>query len=239
MALRCIEYKNQQFHIAYKIYNPHAEQTIVFLHGWGASKELMERAFEPHFKEFCTLFIDLPGFGNSSNTLPLTTHDYKEIIKIFLDSLHLTKHYILVGHSFGGKVAALLAPKCLVLIASAGMIYKKSLSIRWKILLAKVLRTFGLKSTYLRAKDAHNLNEAMYETFKNVVNEDFRPVFKNLQSKTLLLWGKDDHATPIRCAHDIKSLIIHSKLILFEGDHYFFLQSSFHVAQHIKEYFDI
>ena len=40
-------------------------RNIVFLHGWGSNKEIMQRAFAPYFKDFTHYYIDLPGFGQS------------------------------------------------------------------------------------------------------------------------------------------------------------------------------
>ena len=47
----------------------------------------------------------------------------------------------------------------------------------------------------------------MYEIFKYTVNEDFSENFLTCKSKTLLLWGKKDTATPIESAYKINELI--------------------------------
>lgn len=237
MAAKTVSYNNQSYTLAYTLHNSDCADCVVFLHGWGSCKELMERSFGAHFPNYRLLFIDLPGFGGSNNETALCTHDYAEILRLFLAEFALNEQSIIIGHSFGGKIASLLAPRNLVLLASAGIMRPKPLSVSLKIALAKCLRFLGISALKLRAQDAQGLSESMYATFKNVVNEDFRPIFAALSSKTLLLWGKDDTATPLCSAHEIAALVRDSKLLVFEGDHYFFLKHAHEVAKSIVQYF--
>lgn len=232
-----MSYNEQNYTLAYTLRNSDCADCVVFLHGWGSCKELMERSFAAHFPDHRLLFVDLPGFGGSNNETALCTHDYAEILRLFLAEFALGEQSIIIGHSFGGKIASLLAPRNLVLLASAGIVLPKPLSVSFKIALAKCLRFLGLSAPKLRARDAEGLSESMYATFKNVVNEDFRPIFAALSSKTLLLWGKDDTATPLHSAHEIAALVRDSKLLVFEGDHYFFLKHAHEVAKSIVQYF--
>ncbi len=74
----------------------------------------------------------------------------------------------------------------------------------------------------------------MYQTFKNVVNEDFTADFKTYGGKALLCWGKADTATPLWTAEKIDGLIADSRLVAFEGDHYFFMQQADAVAREVE-----
>ena len=47
----------------------------------------------------------------------------------------------------------------------------------------------------------------MRNTFKNIVNEDLLPYFKNITSECLLIWGKLDDATPLSDGQKINNLI--------------------------------
>ena len=237
MAAKTVSYKDQSYTLAYTLRNSDCADCVVFLHGWGSCKELMERSFGAHFPNHRLLFVDLPGFGGSNNETALCTRDYAEILRLFLAEFALGERSIIIGHSFGGKIASLLAPRNLVLLASAGIVLPKPLPVLLKIALAKCLRFLGLGAFRLRARDAEGLSEPMYATFKNVINEDFRPIFAALSSKTLLLWGKDDTATPLHSAHEIAALVRDSKLVVFEGDHYFFLKQAHNVANSIVQYF--
>lgn len=223
MAKRSIEYKGNEFEISYLLCNQNASKNILFLHGWGSNKELMKLAFIDTFKDFNHYYIDMPGFGNSPNSVVISTQDYANIINQFIASLGI-KIDIIVGHSFGGKVALLCQSDEIILLSSAGIPTKKSLKIRAKIILAKIFKTLRIKSKKLRSTDANNLNEAMYAVFKQVVNEDFSNIYARFTKKTSIFWGRDDSATPLWCGEKISSLMSNSRFFVLEGDHYFFLK---------------
>ncbi|MBN2870024.1 MAG: alpha/beta hydrolase [Campylobacterales bacterium] len=238
MAAKTLQYKQHTFSISYEILNPSAHYDIVFLHGWGSHKNLMKHAFGNQLKQFRHIYIDMPGFGNSTCNIPLTTEDYATILESFLAQIEADKT-IVVGHSFGGKVATLLNPDLLVLVASAGILVPKPLKIRAKILLFKLLKYSGL--TRLRhffvAPDAKGLSEPMYETFKRVVNEDFSDAFAAFNGTALLCFGRNDTATPLWTAYEIARRMPDATVVEFDGDHYFFLEQSATVAKEIEKMF--
>jgi pimeloyl-ACP methyl ester carboxylesterase len=222
--------------INYEILNPTATQDIVFLHGWGSSKGLMKQAFSKTLPDFRHIYIDMPGFGLSMCDTPLKTEDYAAILELFLDEMG-ARIEVILGHSFGGKVATLLNPKLLVLVASSGILVPKSFKIRAKIALFKLFKFTGLtalRSLFI-APDAQGMSEAMYQTFKNVVNEDFSGYFKAFSNKALLCFGKKDTATPLWTGEMIRTLIPDSRLVVFEGDHYFLFQEGASIAHEIEQ----
>jgi pimeloyl-ACP methyl ester carboxylesterase len=238
MAIKTINYNQNSFDISYEMLNVDAEVDLIILHGWGSNKNLMKSSFLPYMKGFRHIYIDLPGFGKSSNPISLTTQDYAEILEIFLAQIGASKDIIL-GHSFGGKVALLLSPKFLVLVGSAGIKIPKPLGVRVKIALFKLLKLFGLakfRSLFI-AQDAQNLSEHMYQTFKNVVDEDFSDKFASFEQKALLCWGKDDTATPLESAKKIDALMKDSTLRVYDGDHYFFMQKAKEISGEIEDIF--
>jgi len=237
MATKEILYKDKIFDISYEIVNQNKSQDIVFLHGWGSNKELMKQAFGNYLDDFRLIFVDMPGFGRSSNEIVLTTMDYKEIMDTFLDSISSSKE-IIAGHSFGGKVATLLNPKKLILLSSAGIKTKKPLKVKMKIAIFKALKPIGLGKFYkiFVSKDVEGMKQNMYETFKNVVDEDFSKEFSKFKGKALILWGKSDTATPLSSGKKIASLIKNSEFYAYEGDHYFFLKQTKEVSQRICEF---
>ncbi len=237
MAIYDIEYKGKRFELSYAVKNPSAKEAILILHGWGSNKEIMQQAFGRYLGGFKHIYLDMPGFGASPNEdTVLTTHDYAEIVKLFLQAIN-AEVLVAAGHSFGGKVATLLNPKCLVLLSSAGILVPKPLKIRLKIAIFKALKPFGiakLRKLFVSA-DAKEMNQAMYETFKNVVDEPFEKNFANYKGKALLFWGKEDTATPLWTGEKIEKLIDNSKLYPLNGDHYFFLQNAPFISQEIEK----
>ncbi|MCF6331094.1 MAG: alpha/beta hydrolase [Sulfurimonas sp.] len=238
MAIKSIQYNKHTLDISYEIINPNAKVDIIILHGWGSNKGLMKKTFSPYMDTFRHIYIDLPGFGGSTCNLTLQTKDYARIVELLMIHLNAQKD-IIVGHSFGGKIAVLLNPSVLVLLSSAGIYWAKSLKIKSKIAIFKMMKIFGLANLkkYFVAEDAKNLNNSMYETFKNVVNEDFSLEFKNYRGKTLICWGDTDSATPLKSAHKINELIKDSVLEIYHGDHYFFMQYSDDISNKIEKTF--
>lgn len=234
MALKSITFDNKTFDISYDIINPTAQHDLVILHGWGSNKEIMKQAFASTLKEFRHIYVDMPGFGKSSNDYALRTQDYAQIMELFLKSINASK-YAIMGHSFGGKVATLLNPEHLILLSSAGIVEEKSSGVKLKIMLAKILKTLGIGSItkIFRSKDVDAMSQNMYETFKNVLNEDFRPLFKAYDNKALIFWGETDTATSLVSGQTIAQLIKNSYFKSYDDDHFFFVKNSNDIGNEI------
>lgn len=238
MAVCDVKYAGDSFSLSYIQKNMEKKRVVLFLHGWGSNKEIMQNSFANSLVDFRHIYVDMPGFGASANETVLTTFEYAEIIKAFLKVLEVNTD-IVAGHSFGGKVATLLNPKCLVLLSSAGILVPKPLSVRLKIRVFKMLKPFkmGALRKFFVADDAKMMNQAMYETFKNIVNEEFEENFKRLNSqKVLLFWGKSDSATPLWTAKKIADDIgARAKLYALDGDHFFFLKHAKFICETISK----
>ena len=238
MAVKSIQHKQHTFDISYEIVNPDAKVDLIILHGWGSNKTIMKKSFATHMDSFRHIYIDLPGFGKSTCSMALTTSDVARIVELLMIHLNASKD-IIAGHSFGGKVATLLDPKVLVLLSSAGIKIPKPFKIHAKIALFKLLKVFGfskLRSLFV-AEDAKELNEHMYQTFKNVVDEDFAKNFKLYSGKALLCWGKEDTATPLSSAKKIDEIVKDSRLVVYEGDHFFFTRNASAISKEIESTF--
>jgi len=236
LAKRIIKFENNKYIISYELLNLDKSETIIFLHGWGASKNLMIQAFGKKFPNFKHIYIDLIGFGESSKpSKGLDTFEYSKIIQHFLNEIQVNNN-IIIGHSFGGKIATLLNPKILILLASAGIVHRKPFLVKSKIFFYKLFKQlpFFKVRNFFVSQDAKGLSQAMYETFKNVVDEDFTKIFQNRQGETYILWGQDDNATPLKSGEIIHKLISKSVLMIFKGDHFFFLHYSDEVAKSIS-----
>ena len=224
MAVKEVKYGGKIYRISYETVNPAHKDVALFLHGWGANKEIMKKAFGMYFNDFRHVYVDMPGFGASSMHGALATKDYAKIIKSFLDELGASPK-IIFGHSFGGKVATLLNPEYLALLSSAGIVAKKPLWVRFKIALFKFLKMFGLGFLYkfFATKDVKGMSKTMYETLKNVVDEDFSSKFADFGGKAFIFWGEEDKATPLKSGERVSRLIKNSEFHALKGDHFFFL----------------
>ena len=236
MASKEVNYKEHTFKLAYELVNPTQEEVLLVLHGWGSNKEIMKQGFAKTLPNYKHIYLDMPGFGKSNNDMILNTEDYGRIVQLFLDALEV-KASIAMGHSFGGKVSTLLNTPCLVLLSSAGVVTVKPWSVKVKIATFKLLKPLGMKKIreLFVAPDAQGMSHEMYETFKNVVDEDFEAAFAKSKSRALCFWGKEDTATPLYTGEKIAGLIENSEFYPLDGDHFFFLTHKDFIAQTITE----
>jgi len=236
MASKEVNYKEHTFKLAYELVNSTKEEVLLVLHGWGSNKEIMKQGFAKTLPNYKHIYLDMPGFGKSNNDMILNTEDYGRIVQLFLDALEV-KASIAMGHSFGGKVSTLLNTPCLVLLSSAGVVTVKPWSVKVKIATFKLLKPLGMKKIreLFVAPDAQGMSHEMYETFKNVVDEDFEAAFAKSKSRALCFWGKEDTATPLYTGEKIAGLIENSEFYPLDGDHFFFLTHKDFIAQTIIE----
>ena len=234
MAIKQIQCR-QKYNISYEIIGQ-GKEDILFLHGWGANKEIMKKVFQAHLPDLRQIYVDLPGFGESDLNHPLNTKKYANIINTFLQDIN-SKPKIMVGHSFGGKIAALLEPEILVLLSSAGILAKKRLWVRIKILIFKFFKMLGFGRLYrlFATKDVAGMSVWMYETLKNVVNEDFSDIFAKQKGLALVFWGQSDKTTPLQCGEKIAYLIKNSKFYPLIGDHFFFVLHGKMISEEIMK----
>lgn len=239
-------YSNGYFYnLSYEILNLQCKNTILILHGWGADKELMKQAFGQYLKDYKQIYLDLPGFGNSSTDVAMDSYAYARVVEDFIKTLEIKVDF-LMGHSFGGKVATLMCKqdtyKGLILLSSAGVVLPKSFKVKFKITLFKILKHFPYSDNirkFFISKDAQGMNEIMYETFKKVVNENLEQEFQSLSNPILIFWGNEDKATPLKSGAIIHSLAKKGKFYSLEGDHFFFLKHAQFISETIDKEFAI
>ncbi|MFH1657250.1 MAG: alpha/beta hydrolase [bacterium] len=210
-------------------------RAVLVLHGWGASPDSWQSVQEilsgQGFKVICP---DFPGFGQSETpTRAWSLNDYLAWLIEFIDFLKLEKP-IVVGHSFGGRVAIRLSVahpdiiNKLILIGSAGI--KPELSLKQAMILkmAKLGRTLfpseKLRSaarrvfySFLRHKDYVNAKPVMRKTMQNVLAEDLSSLLPQIQTETLLVWGEKDRMVPLQFARIFAKEIKGSELKIIPG----------------------
>ena len=107
---------------------------IILLHGWGARKETFNKLFLHLAENFMVYVIDLPGFGETEIGLPMSMDSVVDLIYHFNLKLSIDNP-ILLGHSYGGRLAIIYASKYevkkLILVASAGLNQKLNFKKMW------------------------------------------------------------------------------------------------------------
>ncbi len=219
---------------------------IILLHGWLTDLETMRPLTTNLSKNFKVFLVDVVGFGKSDMPeKPLCSNDFGDFLKSFCDKLEI-KNPILIGHSNGGRIIInavgrkLIDPTKIVLIDSAGLKPKRSLKYHLKVSIFKLgkiilnllpdtekIREFKNKlKGKVGSSDYKQSSPVLKETMKIILNEDQRPLLKNITVPTLLIWGKQDTATPISDAKEIEKTLPNCGLVEYPyGTHFSYLEN--------------
>lgn len=209
---------------------------VVFLHGWRSRSQLWFNVLS-RLQERPLICIDLPGFGQSQTpAIPFGLDDYARVVRDFLGKCAVNK-YILVGHSFGGSIAARMAIQKanglnkLVLVDASAIRKKnpKHKSIKLLSLVARPLfRLPGFKKLRTRIYERMGMEDyvatpALTETYKKVISQNLEPELPRITCPTLIIWGEKDTETPLSQANEINTLIKNSRLEVMDTGHFPFV----------------
>ena len=225
---------------------------MVFLHGWGVSSKIFEPLFQGLKSDYLIYAPDLPGFGGEPIEKAMNLKDYAEWVYEFLKNKNI-ENPVIVGHSFGGAVAARLAllhperVSKLVLAGAAAIrrpgpktkfirklsgILSPFVPDKWRRILIKILKLE--KSDYAQIE-----NLLLKETFKTVISEDLTPLLNSLSAPTLVIWGEKDEETPLEEGRLIAGSIPNARLeIIKSAGHFMFLEKPEEFIKLIKNFSD-
>ncbi len=107
---RIVENQVKPLNLVYQEYGLKHNQTMLFLHGFGESKETWRFIVPALAQKYHLILLDLKGFGVSPKTDDdkYSVYDQALYVKNFIEQHHLN-HLTIVGRSFGGGVALVLA----------------------------------------------------------------------------------------------------------------------------------
>ena len=235
---------------------------VVLLHGWGSNISLFSSMTELISKKYKVIAMDLPGFGKSDEPKEAWTVDnYVDFVIDFLKEFGF-EEAIFLGHSFGGRIIIKLFSRKnlpfkitdIILTGSAGVLPKKSTKQKVKVKIYKITKNiyssklikkfFPNALENLRNKngsaDYKAASPVMRQTLVKVVNEDLVPLFENINIPTLLIWGKNDTATPLEDGKLMNSKMKGSALVVLENSgHYAFLDEMFAFNKILASYLKI
>lgn len=215
-------------------------KVIVLLHGWGGNHDSFYPIFQELKNDYEVVSLDFPGFGESELANSVWgINEYTEHLRSFLENMKIEK-VNLVGHSFGGTIAAsfsILYPELvenLVLVSAKLLKPKRELK---KVLYQIGAKTGKLATTFLNKETQNILRKKLYDyigeydyfeaegilqkNFVQVINTDLKEDLKKIKSRTLIVWGEKDDVTPISDARIIKQEIRNSELIIFPNSAHF------------------
>lgn len=238
-----------------KTFGTAAGVEMVWLHGWGHDHKILEPLADLFKRKGKMVLFDLPGFGQTP-MLPrgAGTDAYADLLIEELRTRNKATRNtrrILVGHSFGCRVAIRLAAKApelvdgLIFIAGAGIPRKRSVLFRLRSSSLKILgRTASFadrlfKTNWKQAfrnrfgsRDYRNAG-ALRETFVATVTENLSEISKTVKTPVLLLYGSEDTETPVEVGEAFVLVLPNAKLMVLNGfGHLDILTKGKHQCQH-------
>jgi len=204
---------------------------VVWLHGWarrGTDFEVAARTLAAG--GVASVALDLPGFGATPAPIePGGARDYATLVLPALEEL-ASAPLVLVGHSFGGTVATVVAARrpalvrALVLAGSPLLRSPKGPSplayraVRWGhahgVLsddrLERARQKYG-SSDYRRAEGV------MRDVLVASVNESYEAELTALRTPVELLWGQEDTEVPVEVARRAATMISGERLTVLAG----------------------
>jgi pimeloyl-ACP methyl ester carboxylesterase len=205
---------------------------VLALHGWARS----HRDFATVVEGIDAIAIDLPGFGAAPEPPEVwSTSQYAEWIAPILDEL--APGAVIVGHSFGGRVAVHLAaahPDTIgaVVLTGVPLVRNPNAPRRRPSLTYRVGRTlyrYRLISDARMEAQRQRYGSADYKTatptmrgvLVKAVNETYEPALAAYPGPIELVWGDDDDQAPLAVAEAAIASCQQAKLVTCPGAGHF------------------
>lgn len=217
------------------------QQDLIILHGWNLSG----KRFDPLARELKKLGYrifapDFPGFGGEPSPAEAWhVADYARFLSMYI-AKHGIKKPVLVGHSFGGRVALKFAElfpgvaEKLVLTGTPGFSPIPSKKLRFFLIISKIgglvfllpglrkLADSARKWLYYvaGAREFLRAEGSMRQTFKYIVSDDLVSAMDAINIPCLLVWGERDTIVPVAIARRMATQISGAALVVIPGtDH--------------------
>ena len=207
---------------------------ILLLHGWGQNIEMMKMLGDNFSDRFRITILDFPGFGLSEEPGEAwNIKDYANMLEEFINELGIKKP-IIMGHSFGGRVAIRYSAdhvvEKIVLFGSPCVREDTELPLSVKILkgikkLPGMDKIGEFAKNFIGSRDYKAASPIMRQTLVNVVNEDLSKYAKEIDCPTLLIWGENDDEAPVSDAKILEGIMVDAALIVLPGTHYAYIEN--------------
>lgn len=194
-------------------------EAALVLQGWGTSVNLYNPIIDTLAERYHVYAPDLPGFGQTPEPPePWGVDEYADFVTEFCTKLGITECFVF-AHSFGCRVLLKLMARDdlpftvnkIAITGGAGIRHEQSESAKksakkyqrakkfyssglMRLLFPKALEKLRMKHGSADYKAASPM---MRQVLVKTVNEDLTPLLPKCSAEVLLMWGRDDDATPL------------------------------------------
>lgn len=229
---------------------------IVFLHGWRRSQEDFAALCASFAAQGCrTLTFDFPGVGGAPEPpAAWSVGEYADFTRAALKKEGLGR-VIIVAHSFGTRVAVVLAATSPELVAGLVLIggpLIRRLTLKRRLLMVAAflwrLASWLPGAAPLEARlsawlgryssmDVFAVSGVMRDVLKRVVRVDLRAYLKNITAPVLLVYGERDTVTPLHVERRALTLLPNARLhIVRDAGHMVVLEKPGEVADAVNRF---
>jgi len=216
------------------------QSQLVILPGWSQDPATQSKwqplVVQLEQADYQVLYLKLPGL-----TTPLDQvwqlADYRDWV---LNQIKDFSKVVLIGHSFGGQLAVSVAATnpenltALVLIGPAGLIDRRWFKVAKRALFKLAAKWGGFligqtKSKHFfqkvlyklaREKDYYLASPLLKQTMVAVLSQEIIKDLPKIKHPTLIIWGKQDRATPIHHAQIFNQQLEHSQLCVLPHENH-------------------
>lgn len=200
---------------------------VVLLHGWGRTHADWDRVIDLLPPDLSLVVPDLPGFGASPPPAhALGAAGYGELLPALLEGVRPRSQLVLVGHSFGGRVALAASDT----MAADGLVLaavpiipppRPPTPLGYRVIraLAPLVGQRSLERARRRSgsEDYRRAEGVMREVLVKVVRESYEAELARLEVPVEMVWGAEDTACPLALAREAAALTPKARLEVLEG----------------------
>jgi len=233
----------------YELINPKAKTPVIILHGWGQNSGLWLPLAKKLSENFRLYLLDLPGFGGTKNLADGSgIPEYVKFVENFVAKNNLKK-ITLIGHSFGGQVAADFAlhhPELLsrLILINAATVRKRKLLTKLKIFAVKIIKlpTLLLSNslrerilTLTTFRDYAQANPYQRSVLKKVLGQDIGAKVNLIKIPTEVIWGSEDKVIPYKGKFLVENIPTASLHVIYGAGHLPHLTHTAKLAQTLNQ----
>ncbi len=201
---------------------------MLCLHGWGRT----HRDWLGCVDGLDAIALDLPGFGASPAPAQAGgAAAYADLVEPILEDC--AARVVVVGHSFGGRIAAELAvrrPDVVAALVLCGVPLLRRCDraaakppVGYRLL--RGLHRRGMLGEHAMERARQRYGSADYRAAAGVmrsvlvaaVNESYETHLARIAQPVELVWGRDDDAVPVQTAHRACSMLAAARLSVLDG----------------------